>query len=260
MNDLWPILVQFVFRLIFGVAVAMGVTPPRLVTAGFYRVHLWVLMGLGTVAALAVFGDRRPPEFWQLVFGLAVATAAVSYVGSVIWLYERRQAGSAVIVAVALLSLCAAALATRWKPETTALGVSLAILDLISGGLLLGATLAAMFLGHWYLNTPTMELVPLKRLVMLMAAAILARMLLCAVGLGLHVGHSEWERFSWWLFVILRWCSGLLGTLVMAKMAWQTLKIPNTQSATGILYAGVILAFIGELTAQLLSVEALYPL
>jgi hypothetical protein len=36
-------------------------------------------------------------------------------------------------------------------------------------------------------------------------------------------------------------------------MAWQTLKIPNTQSATGILYVAVIAVFLGELTAQLLS-------
>jgi hypothetical protein len=43
-------------------------------------------------------------------------------------------------------------------------------------------------------------------------------------------------------------------------MTWLTLKIPNTQSATGILYAAVILAFIGELTAQLMSDAASYPL
>jgi hypothetical protein len=45
----------------------------------------------------------------------------------------------------------------------------------------------------------------------------------------------------------------------MGWMAWETLRIPNTQSATGVLYAGVILAFIGELTAQLLSAGRLFP-
>ena len=61
------------------------------------------------------------------------------------------------------------------------------------------------------------------------------------------------------LFLALRWLSGLAGVLVVAWLTWQTLKIPNTQSATGILYAGVILAFIGELTSQLLSAGARYP-
>jgi len=45
--------------------------------------------------------------------------------------------------------------------------------------------------------------------------------------------------------------------LMLGILTWQTLKIPNTQSATGILYAGVIVTFIGELTSQLLAVNAL---
>jgi hypothetical protein len=61
------------------------------------------------------------------------------------------------------------------------------------------------------------------------------------------------------MFLALRWLAGILGVLIMAAMTWQTLRIPNTQSATGILYAGVILAFIGELVSQLLSAQATYP-
>ena len=49
------ILTQFGFRLSFGLSVAMAVTPARLVTSGFYRVHLLVIMGLNTVAGLAVY-------------------------------------------------------------------------------------------------------------------------------------------------------------------------------------------------------------
>jgi hypothetical protein len=36
-------------------------------------------------------------------------------------------------------------------------------------------------------------------------------------------------------------------------MVWQTARIRATQSATGILYAGVILTFFGELISQLLN-------
>ena len=43
-------------------------------------------------------------------------------------------------------------------------------------------------------------------------------------------------------------------------MTARTLKIPNTQSATGILYVVVIMSFTGELTAQLLSAGRAYPL
>ena len=45
-----------------------------------------------------------------------------------------------------------------------------------------------------------------------------------------------------------------------ALAAWHTLKLPNTQSATGILYVGVIGTFLGELMSLLLSSESTYPL
>ena len=58
----------------------------------------------------------------------------------------------------------------------------------------------------------------------------------------------------------LRWLTGILGLLGMSYMTWETLKIPNTQSATGILYVGVIFVFIGELASRLLSVQMPFPL
>jgi len=88
------------------------------------------------------------------------------------------------------------------------------------------------------------------------------RATVCATGTWLEVAaqaSSAGLPPSWSLFVTLRWLAGIAGVLAMAAMTWQTLKIPNTQSATGILYAGVILACIGELTSQLLSAQAMYP-
>ncbi len=258
------LLIQFVFRLTFGVALAMAVTPSKHVSSGFYRVHLWVLMGLNTFAALAVYSQTESLAGvltnWQLPLALAIALAVLCYVGSVIWLYEKSDLGTAVIVLVAAGSLLAAMFATPWGNIKTQLGITLAILDLASSGVLMGVTLSAMFLGHWYLNTPTMELVPLKRLVIFMACAIAARTIVSGTGLALQATSAQPLDTVFWIFVTFRWLSGLLGTFTLALMTWYTLKVPNTQSATGILYAGVILAFLGELTSLLLSVDYLYPL
>jgi hypothetical protein len=62
------------------------------------------------------------------------------------------------------------------------------------------------------------------------------------------------------LFLLLRWSFGLVAVAALTWMAWKTLKIPNTQSATGILYVAVIGAFVGELTSLLLSAESAFPL
>lgn len=254
------LLIQFIFRLTFGMSLAMGLTPSRLVTSGFYRVHLWVLMGLNTLSSLALFSDAAPyGENWPIVFGLAIALTVASYVGAVVWLYERSAIGTPLLYVIALASLIAAMLATTWPPKATSVGISLGMLDIASGGWLLGVTMAAMLLGHWYLNTPTMDLVPLRRLVLLMALAIGLRTAVSAVGLVWNVSYGEPLEQTLWIFIGLRWLSGVIGLAMLALLTWYTLKVPNTQSATGILYAGVILSFIGELTSQLLSVQTLYP-
>jgi len=262
--DLWHLLIQFVFRLTFGVALSMGITPARYVTSGFYRVHLWVLMGINTFAALAIFTRQdsinQGAASWQLMFGIAVGIALLSYAGAVLWLYEKSAAGALILYMVAVISLVAAGLATPWSEATSGIGIALAFLDLSSSGLLLGVTLSAMFLGHWYLNTPTMELLPLKRLVVLMAIALLVRTLVSGTGLYLQASSPPPLETTVWIFVSFRWLSGIIGTLILTLMSWYALQVPNTQSATGILYAGVILTFLGELTSQLLSADLLYPI
>ena len=255
-----PILIQFVLRLSFGTALAMAITPSRLVTSGYYRVHLYALLGLNVLASMAAYLGREQLDRWPLVIAGATTAAALSYVGSAIWLYEKARAGTVLLYLVALAAVVGAALATPWQKNTTGVLATLAVLDLLSSGLLLGVTMAAMLLGHWYLNTPTMQLVPLKRLVALMAAAVIVRTILAAVGLSLEVGEQGRPENTMLMFLLLRWLAGLLGTMMLAIMAWQTLKVPNTQSATGILYVGVITTFLGEMTSELLSVHCLYPL
>ncbi len=115
--------------------------------------------------------------------------------------------------------------------------------------------MAAMFLGHWYLNSPTMAIQPLVRLVLLMAAAVCLRAVIEAAALGMYLqaGYPSTQQI---LFVVLRWLAGIVGTLVLMVMTYKTLKIPNTQSATGILYVCVITTFLGELMSLLLNLPA----
>jgi hypothetical protein len=269
---IWQILVEFLFRLTLGVGVAMGVTSPRLVTSGFYRVHLWVLMGVNTLAALAVFSGRATPAYagqevaWREQLIAAIAAAVLSYVGAVIWMYEGRTSGKVALWFVVVCALVALAAAPEVGGSQTVGERAFRLADQVTSGLLMGFMTAAMLLGHWYLNTPTMQLEPLKRLIALLAVAIVLRMAVSGFGTALLFQAVAVEGAAvslpplWGPFLALRWLAGLLGTLVMAGMTWQTLKVPNTQSATGILYAGMILAFIGELTAALLSAESPFPL
>ncbi len=265
------VLAQFLLRLSFGLAVGMTITLSRRVSSGYYRNHLLVILGLTTLAALVL----SPGASWGM--WLAATAAVISYLGSVCWMVDASRAGAVLLWLVAASSLAAAFVAQSNCPEppvplTAASGNSgtvsapqdrsqaaatLRSISVVTSGLLLGITMAAMLLGHWYLNSPGMELAPLRRLLIAIVLAVAAQMLVSAIGLA-----GEWRGLSpnWLMFVLLRWLFGLLGVLALVGMAWKTLDIPNTQSATGILYVAVIGAFVGELVSLLLSAESTFPL
>jgi hypothetical protein len=249
------VLSQFVLRLSFGLAAAMGLTSSRQVTSGYFRNHAYVLLGLNVLATLAALADRAELLLWP-----PLVAAVLSYACAAVWLYEKPIAGKVLLWAVALASL-AGTLPTRLTASASIDRSAIILWDFdpLTAGLVLGSTIAAMFLGHWYLNTPTMELAPLRRLLLLMVAAVAARAIVCGLGLFLQFDHASISSTQW-LLIALRWLAGILGTALLIAMAWQTLKIPNTQSATGILYVAVITTFLGELTSLLLSANTAFPL
>jgi hypothetical protein len=250
------LLVQFLYRLSFGMAAAMALTSPRLVTSGYYRNNCYVLLGMNLLAALATWSGTLDPTSappWP-----ATAAAVASYFAAVLWLYEKPRAGVAALGLVSVLTLAGALLATPvgGKPSGAAW---LAMADSAVAGLVLGITLAAMLLGHWYLNAPGMKINPLIRLTGLMGAAVAARVVVSGLGLAGHLGIST-PDFVEGLMIALRWISGVAGTTLLIVMARSTLRIPNTQAATGMLYVAVITTFLGELVGQLLSAKTVYPL
>ena len=248
------LLIDFLLRLTFGLALGMALTSPQLVSSGYYRNHLYVTLGLACLAALL---SRTVSS---LAFWPAVGAAVLSYVGSVCWLYEKSLIGRLFLVLVSAAGITGL-LVTRESGESlSGLVESLRWLAPVCSGLLLGVTMASMLLGHWYLNSPGMQLAPLRRLIVAIGIAVFLQILLAGFGLWREISGSDHVSLQWTLFVLLRWSFGLLGVGITAWMAWQTLKIPNTQSATGILYVSVIGTFVGETMAMLLSSESVYPL
>jgi len=256
----------------------MAVLSPQQVRSRFFQVHLYVLLGLHSLAAALAWLAPKWFSIWPPLVG-----AGLCYVASVMWPHQNPRWGRATLVLIAGVSLAAALLAApshgvqaapategaeadpaqpQLLPRHSILQAAIAVfgwLDPVTSGLLLGAGMAAMLLGHWYLNAPGMKLEPLRMLILLTVAATLLRAALCGTGLVWQVVDiPSFPPTDVALFLGLRWLAGLLAPLLLAWMTWQTLKIPNTQSATGILYVVVIVTFIGELSSQLLS--ASYPL
>ncbi len=249
----------------------MALLNPSQVSSRYFQIHLYVLLGLFSLAA--ALAGIAPDQFslWPPLAG-----AVLCYGASVLWPHRRPLLGRWLLVLISGVALAATLLAaapvadnladqpSEGPPATPAAIPPAAVtlwrwLDPTTSGLLLGISMAAMLLGHWYLNAPGMKLEPLRLLVLLIAGSTLLRVLACGTALAWQIAAIEgFPRTDVALFLGLRWLAGLIAPLVLAWMTWQTLKIPNTQSATGILYVVVIVTFIGELTSQLLSQS--YPL
>lgn len=243
------LLLDFLCRFGWGMAFGLVLTPASIVPAGFFRVNLLVVMGLATGAAAVAWQGAAASPAWLP----ATAAAITAWLGSVAWLGEKRRAGLWLCgLAAAWLAAATILVATSGSSDRSLLSGWLTAAGSLISGLVTGLTVHAMLLGHWYLNAPGMRVDALRRMIDLALVAWLLQLVVTA---------------GWWAFgaappvgstasalVALRWLAGLAGLPVLLVMARKTLDIPNTQSATGILYVACLAAILGELTAQLLQV------
>ncbi len=235
------LLVDFLCRFGWGMAAALAVTPATLVPAGFFRVNLLVVLGLASVAAF--LAQREVPNPAWL---LAASAAVTAWIGSIAWFAERTRGGM-MACRMTALALAIATVLVQPHPGWAAAGQALV------SGLVVGLTVHAMLLGHWYLNAPGMSVDALRRMIDWAMAAwgvqlVLAIAAMVASPAGVPMGGSTATSL-----LALRWLAGLAGLPVLLVMSRKTLDIPNTQSATGILYVACLAAILGELTAQLLA-------
>jgi hypothetical protein len=241
------LLVDFLCRFGWGLSAALVLTPAALVPAGFFRVNMLVVLGLATFAAL-VCSQSLPGAVWLL----PAAAAAVAWMASIAWFAERPRAGLSLCAAAALI-LAAATAAVQGGPPPApgTAGIGGPLLS----GLVTGLTVHAMLLGHWYLNAPGMRVDVLRRMIDI-ALAVWAVQLAASLATSLVAAGPDTGGVTTHALVWLRWLGGLVGLPVLLWMSRKTLDIPNTQSATGILYVACLAAILGELTGQLLAAPA----
>jgi len=242
-----PMLADFGVRLSFGLAILLLATSWQRVPLTFFRTQCQVILGLLVLAALD--GSRSAglgPTVWILIAG-----AALAYMATIGWGLGLPRVAVPVTCLIAVGTAGWLALASHsdspviWAFNTASRTAS---------GFLLGATLTAMLLGHHYLTAPTMSIEPLKRLVQCMGWSLVARGLIAITGISfvqsgiLGLQPSVVDTIPT-LFLTMRWGMGFAGPVLATILAWKTVQIRSTQSATGILYAAMALVLFGELTS-----------
>ncbi len=242
-----PMLADFGVRLSFGLAILLLATNWRSVPLPFFRTQCQVILGLLVLAAL----DESRSEGLGSTVWILIAGALLAYMATIGWGLGLPRVAVPLTCLIALATAGWLVLASRsdsplvWAFNAASRGFS---------GFLLGATLTAMLLGHHYLTAPAMSIEPLKRFVRCMGWGLLARGLIAIIGISLaHSGILGLQRSAVdsvpAIFLLMRWGMGFAGPVLATILAWKTVQIRSTQSATGILYAAMALVLCGELTS-----------
>ena len=252
-----------------GCLLAMLPVPARATGRAFNRfvtalAAVVLLLGLATGARAALAGPSR--VLWWMALLCAALSAGLSHSGRIG--AGRWVLTSAATWAVVATSLDAGALATA-AGRSAPLDLTLFVADALTSAWLLGTILVAMILGHYYLNIAGLPIIHLIRLSFLSFLAAALRGGVFAWGLVADGGSIVTPFLAMDLDVagilpavvlVQRFLFGIAGTLVLCLMAWRTAKISSTQSATGILYIGVIAVLVGELASRYLLFTAGSPL
>ena len=224
--------------LVVGVTERLGGTTRgyRLFMAGFTVACALILLVSelnlpGDVPAAATEGPRR-------ILVLLFTAGSVAYlVASIVRLPRSGIAiGSGVIGLAAL-----AVLALAGGSGSGALFAG----QLLVAGLALGAVSAAMLLGHWYLVTPRLSPTPLRRMMWLLLAALVAQVLLFALAVIVVPGDAVSGAMGW--ITWLRLVAGTLLPIVATVLAILASRAASLQASTGLLYIGMALIMAGSI-------------
>jgi len=150
-----------------------------------------------------------------------------------------------------LASLWSAALVTP-SGQLLGLGEPLAVL---AGAMALGAALAGLSLGHWYLVSPTLSVKPLIEVTFVCIGAVAAQIVLLPLLLflpGVPADRLQVLFADYQVFLGVRIIFGLFVPAIAALMTWRTARIRSLDSATGLLYIVAALILAGEISARTL--------
>jgi hypothetical protein len=264
-------------ELAFGGMTAIAVPPFFKVERGFYKSSAAVYLGTGLIPAVgfALLATRgaepaapAPIALWLdsalwLLFCAAVVVYLVTLWTDHVLIRARAYVAS---LAIGLMGVIAAALTL--KPA--AFG-PLAIVGYVLSGIfssaVLGMASVGMLFGHWYLIDPNLPVDYLRTIVRLLGIALVAELaVLClVVVMALPGGQASRQAVvalfdSHWALLGMRLMLGPAASIILAWMTWQTLKIPQTMAATGLLYIAVMSVLVGELIGRFILFRTALPL
>jgi hypothetical protein len=265
-------------ELALGGMFAIAVPPFFRVERGFYKSSAAVYLSAGAIAAVgfALLAMRpyepmapAPLTLWIVSGVWVLFCAAVSVYLVTLWtdLGLLRPRSYLASLTIGLVGVIATALTL--KPAAFGpLAVAGYALSAVLSSAVLGLASGGMLFGHWYLIDPNLPVDYLRTIVRLLGIALIAELIVLAaivVIMGLFGGHASTNAVATLfdsdsVLLGMRLVLGPVVSITLAWMTWQTLKIPQTMAATGLLYIAVMSVLVGELMGRFILFRTALPL
>ena len=265
-------------ELAWGGLFALSIPPFFKVERGFYKssssvylaASLTTAIGLGLLASRG--GESAGPGASSLSTAAALWTltsAAIAVYLYTLWTENGllRSRAYALSLGLGLIALIANVMLLM-PPGFGAVAAVAYALTAITSALVLGLVSGAMLFGHWYLIDLDMPVDYLRTYVRILGAVLIAD--LVALGLAILLpaifGNAAAAAAVHDLFVshagllAVRLILGPIATIILVWMCWQTLKIPQTMAATGLLYIAVMSVLVGEMLGRFIMFRTAIPL
>ena len=262
-------------QLAVGGFVLLILVPKELVGANFYRLMggIYLLVsGLSRCADLAL--HQQPVTFlnffgfWQNPESiLVISFVLLILVYTLSWGFKRPLLTQTLFIGG---SLCGAAWlvfsAQRYFQIVELPGeIVLLPLQFLTAATLLGAVHTGMWFGHWYLVTPDLPVVYLKRFNTLLLCTLSGVTLLLCLSIFFRQQSTDVVPFNLFYQIIfaMRLLIGIAGTLLLYFITWDCLRpksvardvLGATRAATGFLFIAIITVFLGEFCSRFLLLE-----
>ena len=265
-------------ELAWGGLFALAIPPFFNVERGFYKssASVYLAASLTTAIGLGLLALRGGASTGPGAVSLWIAAALWTLASIVIAVYlytlwtERgllRSRAYALGLGLGLIALIAN-VTLLMPPGFGAVAAMAYALTAITSALVLGLVSGAMLFGHWYLIDLDMPVDYLRTFVRLLGIVLVADLIALglAIGLPAMLGNANsaaavHELFASHLGLLaVRLILGPGATIVLVWMCWQTLKIPQTMAATGLLYIAVMSVLVGEMLGRFILFRTAIPL
>jgi hypothetical protein len=265
-------------ELAWGGIFALSIPPFFNVERGFYKssASVYLAAALATAIALGCLGLRggahegigatplwTAASLWTLT---SLTFAAYLYT---LWTENGPMRARFYLASLVLGLVAVIASATiLMPPGFGAIAALTYALTAITSALMLGLVSCAMLFGHWYLIDLEMPVDYIRAFVRILAIVLIADLVTLALAIALPVvlgGAASAAAVRELLashsaLLVIRVLLGPIATIVLVWMCWQTLKIPQTMAATGLLYIAVMSVLVGEMLGRFILFRTSVPL